>query len=140
VRLFRLFVDLVISAVCAGLVAGFLTGVLITFVAMGIEAIVSPAILFIGLFGAAYALMFASPVALLLGAALWTLRLHHWLIWAGAGALTGLIYYIFLWRAADGPMSSESFTLAAVQLFSGACSALVFRLAMRTLRAETDDL
>jgi hypothetical protein len=139
VRLLRLGVDLLIAAICAGLAAGFLTGLLIAFVAAGFGAFFTPATLFVAMIGAVYGLLFAGPVALLLGTVLWSSRAHHWLTWAGVGALTGLIYYYFMWHAADGPFSAGTLPLAAAQLASGACTALFFRLTMQTLRADKDE-
>lgn len=138
-RLFRLGVDLFIAAICAGLVAGFLSGILMTFATVGLAAFFTPATLFIGMFGAAYALMFAAPVAFLLGAVLWKLRLDHWVIWAGVGALTGLIFYLVMWYSPDGSLAAMTIPLAAAQLVAGACTALVFRVTMQTLRANADD-
>ena len=137
--MFRLGVDLFIAAICAGLVAGFLTGLMIAFVAVGIAAFFTPATLFIAMFGAFYALMFAAPVAFLLGAVLWKLRIRHWLAWAGVGALTGLVFYFFMWRDGGGSLATNTFSVAAAQVVSGACTALFFRLTMQTLRLDKDD-
>jgi hypothetical protein len=136
-RLLGLVANLVTASVFAGLIAGFFMGFLLTVIVAGPAALLVPASLLIAFVGAGYAVMLASPVALVLGALLWNLRLRNSTIWMGTGALTGLLFCIFLWRGADGRAEPPQIVwLALAHVVAGACAAWCFRAAMRTLREE----
>jgi hypothetical protein len=137
--LLRLLANLVTASVFAGLVAGFLMGFLVALILAGPGALLAPDALLIAFVGATYAVMLAGPLALVLGALLWALRPRNTTVWIGSGAVTGLLFCIFFWRGADGRAEPSAIVwLALAHIVAGACAALCFRSAMRTLREETD--
>jgi hypothetical protein len=139
VRFLRLGANLVTASVFAGLVAGFFMGFFVTLILAGPGALLAPDALLIALVGASYAVMLASPVALALGALLWSLQVRSTTIWMGTGAVTGLLFCIFFWHGADGRTEPSAIVwLALAHIVVGACSAWCFRSAMRTLRDEND--
>ena len=136
-RFLGLAANLVTASVLAGLVAGFFMGFFVTLILAGPGALLAPDSLLIAFVGAAYAVMLASPVALVLGAILWSLQLRSTTVWMGTGAVTGLLFCIFFWRGADERAAPSAIVwLAVAHIVVGACSAWCFRSAMRTLRED----
>ena len=135
----RLAANLVTASVFAGLVAGFFIGFLVMLILAGPGALLAPDSLLVALVGAAYAVMLASPVALVLGAILWGLRIRSTTIWMGTGSVTGLLYCIFFWRGVEARSEPSVIVwLAFAHIAVGACAAWCFRSAMRTLRDEDE--
>jgi hypothetical protein len=134
---FRLLATILIAGIVSAAFGGFLAVMLIAVATAGVVGFVNG--WFLGLFGAVCAVPVAALPAILLGSALWGLRVRNPLLWAITGAAAGVscLYTARYFPGAIGEMASMTsdpdwkwFPPACA--IAGAGAALFFRKIMRS--------
>lgn len=139
-RAVLLLVFLCLSGAIAGMIGGFLAGVLFVWAAAGATAM-APSGLSLAMASAVLGLKFATLPAVLLGGLLWYMGISSKWAWAGAGVLAGWALYAVLRfvpgvtdMLADPILTGPDRLLVGTILAAGgAVAALVFRVTMGAL-------
>ncbi len=138
----RIF-KLLLIAMTAAFLGGYFAVILAALLLEGPLAIIGG--LFLGLYGAFYAVIVATLPAMILGSVLWALRVHNRATWAATGAATGVGCYLAaaLLPGAIGSLVRDFAQpnlslLAPAFAGAGAAAALFFR-AFAELFVDSDE-